>query len=51
MFISEREREREREHEWERGRESGRERISSRLHSVSTEPDVGLNLTNRKITT
>ena len=29
----------------------GRERIPSKLHAVSTEPDMGLNLTNREITT
>ena len=30
-------------------REQGRERISSRLLTVSTEPDVGLELTNHEI--
>ena len=30
-----------------RGREKGIERIPSRLHTVSTEPDVGLQLMNR----
>ena len=34
-----------------RGRERGRERIPSRLHTVSTEPDVGLDLTNHEIMT
>ena len=33
------------------GAERGRERIPSRLHAVSAEPDVGLKLTNREITT
>ena len=33
------------------GAETGRERISSRLHAVSTEPDMGLNLTNLEIMT
>ena len=43
--------EREREHTQWRGRERGRKRIPSRLHAVSAEPDVGLDLTNREITT
>ena len=49
-------REREGEWKWEQGR--GRERegdteseAGSRLWAVSTEPDVGLELTNREITT
>ena len=41
----------EREREWVRGRERGRERIPSRLHTVSTEPDAGLEPTNREIMT
>ena len=45
-----RERERERQSEWGRGRERGRKRIR-RLHTVSTEPDTGLELTNREIMT
>ena len=45
------ERERERESKWGRGREKGRERIPSRLHTVSTEPNVGLQLTNSEIMT
>ena len=32
----------EREREQGKGREKGRERIPSRLHTMSTEPDVGL---------
>ena len=44
-----RERERERESEQGRGRQRGRERIPSRLHTVSPEPHVGLELTNREI--
>ena len=47
-----REREREREHahmQTERGRERGRERIPSRLHTVSTEPNVGLDPMNHEI--
>ena len=31
--------------------ERERERISGRLHTVSTEPDAGLELTNREIMT
>ena len=49
MFIFEREREREREHE-QGGAERERD-ISSRLHTVSTEPDTGLELTNHEIVT
>ena len=46
------ERERERERAIEPGslRERGRERIPSGPCTVSTEPDAGLELTNRKIT-
>ena len=33
------------------GRERGRPRIQSRLRTVSTEPDAGLELMNRVITT
>ena len=32
-------------------RERGRERIQSRFHAVSAEPDVGLDLTNPEIMT
>ena len=39
----------EREHEQGRGREQ--ERIPSRLHTISAEPDVGLEPTNCKIMT
>ena len=46
---AEREGERMREHQWGRGRERGRERIPSRLRTVSTEPDMGLKLTDREI--
>ena len=35
----------------ERGRERERERIPSRLHAVSTEPDIGLDLGNHEIMT
>ena len=38
-------------HERGRGREKGRQRIPSRLRAVSTEPSMGLNPTNREITT
>ena len=34
-----------------RGRERGRERISSRLRAVSSEPDVGLDLMNCEMMT
>ena len=34
-----------------RGKERGRERIPSRLHAVSTEPNVGLQLKNCRIVT
>ena len=37
------------ERDRERGRE--RERIPSRLHTISPEPDAGLNLTNLEIRT
>ena len=37
--------ERERQCEWGRGRERGKERIPSRLLTVSTEPDEGFDLT------
>ena len=50
MFICF-EREREQEHKQRRGRERGRERIPSRLCTVSTDPDVGLNLTNHELMT
>ena len=50
-FIYFWERHREREREWGRGRERGRERMSSRLCAVSTESDVGLELTNHEIMT
>ena len=43
--------EREQAHEQGRGRERGRERIPSKLHAVSAEPDVGLDLTNCEIMT
>ena len=42
---------RETEQAGEGQRERERERIPSRLHTVSTEPDVGLELTNREIMT
>ena len=51
MFIYfQRERERERERMWGRGEREG-ERIPSRLHTVSIEPDAGLELTSQEITT
>ena len=52
LFIYwERERERERESASRRGAERRRDRIPSRLHTVSTEPNVGLELTNCEIMT
>ena len=46
-------RERETEFEWERGRERGdtESEAGSRLRAVSTEPDTGIELTNRQIMT
>ena len=38
-------------HKQRRGRERGRERIPSRLCAVSTEPNTGLEVTNREIMT
>ena len=38
-------------HEWGRGRERGAQRIRSGLCADSREPDVGLELTDRWITT
>ena len=37
--------------EGQRERERGGERIPSRLHAVSAEPDTGLESTNREIMT
>ena len=51
FFLTEGEREREREFKWGRDREKGRERIPSRVHAVSMEPDAGLNPMNREIMT
>ena len=45
------ERERERERERARGEEAETERIPSRFHTLSVEPDVGLESTNRGIVT
>ena len=39
----------ERDRVWGKGRETGRQRIPSRLCAVSTEPDVGLKLTSCEI--
>ena len=50
-MIFDTERERETEHERGRGRERGRHRIPNRLQAVSTEPDVGLELTKLEIMT
>ena len=43
--------ERAQTHEWGRGRERGRQRIPSRLHTINAEPDAGLELVNREIVT
>ena len=43
--------EKESKQEQGRGRDRGRERIPSRLHAVSAEPDAGLELTNHEIMT
>ena len=43
-------RQREIEHTWGRGKGGG-ERIPSRLHTVSAQPDVGLKLMNSDIVT
>ena len=37
--------------EQRRGRETGRERIPSRLCAVRAEPDTGLELTNQEVMT
>ena len=42
---------RESERKRERGRERRRKVISSRLHTVSPEPNTGLKLTNHEIKT
>ena len=49
-FLREREREREREEREEKG-QIEEERIPSRLRAVSTEPDMGLKLTNCEVMT
>ena len=41
----------ERQHKWGRGRERGRQRIPSRLHTASIEPNMGLEPTNGEILT
>ena len=41
----------EKENAGKGGAERGRERIPSRFSAASTEPDVGLELTSREITT
>ena len=52
MFIYfEREKEREHVQAGERQRVRERERIPSSLHTISMEPDVGLDVTNHEIMT
>ena len=51
MRERERERERERAHKWGRNGERERERIPSRLYTVSTEPGVGLEPRNHETVT
>ena len=51
FILTERQKERNRECKQGRGKERGRERIPSRICTVSTEPDVGLKLTNCEIMT
>ena len=48
VYLGERKRERERE--CTGGKERETERISSRLHTVSVEPNAGLEVMNREIT-
>ena len=49
--MRERERERERAHASRGGAEREGERIPSRFHAVSAEPNAGLDLTNHEIVT
>ena len=51
LFFILREQERERERAEEGQTERGRERIPSRFHVASAEPDVGLELMNCEIMT
>ena len=51
IFYFERERERERETISRGGAERRRDRIPSRLRTISTEPHMGLKLRNREIMT
>ena len=51
MREKERERQHASAHEPGRGRERGRERTPCRLYTDSTEPDTGLEYTNRGIMT
>ena len=52
MYLFSKERKTEREQETEKGREGDTEsEADSRLQAVSTEPDVGLELTNCEIMT
>ena len=51
LVYFERERERDSMHEQRRHRERRRERIPSRRCAVSTEPNMGLEPTNRELMT
>ena len=51
FILRERERDRERESKSRGGAERGRERIPSRFHAVSTDPDAELKPTNHEIMT
>ena len=51
LFIFEREKERGRESKWGKGRGRRRERIPSRVCTVSRKPDVGLKFTHQEIMT
>ena len=49
--LFEGEKERETECKWGKGKERGRQRIPSRLCTISTEPDAGLERMNCEIMT
>ena len=51
IYFERREGERERESTSRERAEKERDRIPSRLHTVSTEPNAGLDLTNQEVMT